>query len=185
MGKIREILPVKLLFSVFTNNNRIMMLTEKKISEFFGNIELISDKFIFNHTNYYEDEFGKALFRKIFVIKSLFHRDGIEKVKIITNEMENDFSTNGRRVVNIDPGYISLENFILFTTKNYTHRIYLSKGIFADLTLIFQNKTFNPLPWTSPDYASHNIKNFLKNIIKQYSVQIRDAEEIKNAKTVI
>jgi hypothetical protein len=185
MGKITEPLPVKLIFSVFTNKDELFSKAAEKINDIFGEIETSSHRFKFDHTEYYEEEFGENLYRKFFVIKTLYKRDGIEKTKILTNEIENSFSEKGKRTLNIDPGYLSLENFILFTTKNYTHRIYLRKGIFADLTLLFQNKRFNTLPWTYPDYASDEIRHFLKEIRKIYSLQIKENKEILNAKNVL
>ncbi len=185
MGKIVDVLPVKLLFSIFTGKKEYFTFTLEKIEDIFGETEVFSDDFLFNHTTYYEAEFGKKLYRKFIVLKPLYKRDGIAKSKILTNEMEESFSKNGQRIVNIDPGYLTLENFILFTTKNYTHRIYLENGIFADLTLIFQNKKFNSLPWTYPDYASDEIKNFLREIRKIYANQIKSSKEISDAKKIV
>ena len=172
MGKIVRPQPVKLIFSIFTNNkenfDKAVELCEKQ----FGNIEEISERFIFNHTDYYEKEMGKNLFRKFLIFEKLIDREGIAKVKVKTNEIEEKFLIDDNRSVNIDPGYITLENFILFTTKNYTHRIYLESGIFADLTLIFHNKSFQSLPWTYPDYASDEIKNYLLKVREIYKKQL-------------
>jgi hypothetical protein len=183
MGKINEPLPVKLIFSVFTSTEDYFLKAKEEITCFFNNIEQISDKFTFNHTRYYEKEFGKDLFRKFIIVKELYKRDNIAKVKIISNKIEELLSINGKRMVNIDPGYMSLENFVLFTTKNYTHRIYLESGIFADLTLIYQNNDFMKLPWTYPDYSSDEIRNYLKTIRESYKEQLKNKEEILNAKT--
>jgi len=103
------------------------------------------------------------------------------KIKIITNNIEELFASNNKRQVNIDPGYISLENFILFTTKNYTHRIYLEQGIFADLTLIYEKRQFNTLPWTYPDYASLEIREFLKAVRENYRIEIKKEMQNENS----
>ena len=173
MGKIKKPLKVKLVISAITNDEKLIEKVKNDIIENFGDIEEISEKFIFNHTDYYEEEMGRNLFRKFIVLKNLMDRENIAEVKIITNKIEEKYSENGKRRINLDPGYISLENFILFTTKNYTHRIYLEKGIYADLTLIFQNKKFNPLPWTYPDYSEETIRNYLKKIREGYKNQLK------------
>ncbi len=174
MGKIKKPLPVKLIFSLLTNSEILITETIKEIEYNFGEVEEVSEKFTFNHTNYYEPEMGKNLFRRFVILKKLFPRENIAKVKIITNNIEEKFSINGKRKINIDPGYLTLENFILFTTKNYTHRIYLEKGIYADLTLIYHRKQYNPLEWTYPDYAENSIRNYLKTIREKYKNQLKD-----------
>ncbi len=177
MGKIKKPYKVKLVISLLTNEEDYITSSTKELEKNFGEIEEISEKFIFNHTTYYEPEMGKGLFRKFVVIKPLKDREHIADVKIITNSIEDKFSVDGKRKINIDPGYISLENFILFTTKNYTHRIYLEKGIFADLTLIFQNKNFQPLQWTYPDYSEEIIRNYFKKVRDRYKEQLKNENE--------
>jgi hypothetical protein len=78
-------------------------------------------------------------------------------VKLQTNGVESCYAVEGRRSVNVDPGYIALEQIVLGTTKGYSHRIYLGHGIFADLTLVYENGTYRTLPWTYPDYGSKEL----------------------------
>ena len=78
-------------------------------------------------------------------------------IKSKTNDIEASLAKNGMRTVNIDPGYISLENTILATTKGYAHRIYIGKGIYGDLTLIYNAGTYRSLEWTYPDYGEDDI----------------------------
>lgn len=127
------------------------------LEQVFGKIEERTEEMPFSHTRYYEREMGGDLKRVFLLFFDLKEREGLFKIKLETNEIERKYAHSGRRSVNIDPGYITLENVILFTTKNYTHRIYLAEGIYADLTLIFQKGTYNALPWTYPDYASREI----------------------------
>ncbi|MBI5756814.1 MAG: DUF4416 family protein [Nitrospirae bacterium] len=58
------------------------------------------------------------------------------------------------RPVNIDPGYITLAKVVLASTKDYSHRVYIGKGIYAEVTLSYENKTFRPFSYTYPDYRS-------------------------------
>ena len=94
------------------------------------------------------------------------------EVKLETNRIEDECLEDGNRKINIDPGYISLERLILVTGKNYTHRIYLSKGIFADLTLIFNRASFRPLEWTFKDYASPEIISLFNGVRERYKRQL-------------
>ena len=179
MGKIKKPLKVKLIISALTNDDELIEKVKIDLSKLFGEIEEVSEKFIFNHTKYYEPEMGENLFRRFIVFKNLKDREHIAYVKVQTNKIEEKYSINNKRQINLDPGYISLENFILFTTKNYTHRIYLENGIYADLTLIFQNKNFQTLSWTYPDYSEEIIRNYLKIIRDRYREQLKKENEYR------
>ena len=63
----------------------------------------------------------------------------------------------------------------LATGKNYTHRIYLRTGIYADLTLIYREGRFHPLDWTYPDYAGDAITRFLGSVRDLYLYQVRES----------
>ncbi len=174
MGTVKPSSKVKIIVSIFTNNTDTLEKSIKIIESDFGELELVTPPFIFNHTKYYEKEMGGDLFRKFVVLKELLPRDNIALLKLKSNQIESYFLKENRRTVNIDPGYLSLENFILLTTKNYTHRVYLEKGIYADITLIFHKNQFEILPWTYPDYASEEIRNFLIEIRKIYKNQLSE-----------
>jgi hypothetical protein len=140
----------------------------KPLKKQFGPIEMVSRWFNFDYTSYYEKEMGGPLFRRMISFSTLIDPEQLPDIKLKTNQIEMQFADDDHRTINIDPGYIVPERFVLATGKNFTHRIYLNKGIFADLTLIFQNGQFHKLPWTYPDYAADNIKNFLNNVRKHY-----------------
>jgi hypothetical protein len=89
---------------------------------------------------------------------------------VVTNALEAKLSKEGKRTVNIDPGYIDMAKLVLFSTKDYTHRLYLNKGIFAEVTLYYKDDTFNPWPWTYPDYKSSEyiaIFNHIRGLYKK------------------
>lgn len=109
----------------------------------------------FTQTDYYAKEMGQGLSRVFILFETLRERDELPEAKISTNNMEAGVAVCGKRRVNIDPGYLALEQVVLATTKGYAHRIYLGRGIFADLTLVFRNGTYRPLEWTYPDYGGN------------------------------
>ncbi|HIC91403.1 MAG TPA: DUF4416 family protein, partial [Syntrophaceae bacterium] len=94
--------------------------------------------------------------------------------KLYTNSIEKHFCIDHKRRVNIDPGYITPERLVLATGKNYSHRIYLRDGIYADLTLIFKKGSFRPLEWTYPDYATSQVIELMNAIRKRYISQLRE-----------
>jgi hypothetical protein len=106
---------------------------------------------------------GKNLMRTFILFGVPIDRESLPDIKVITNEIEQSFTSDGKRTVNIDPGYVALEHVILATTKGYAHRVHLKNGIYADLTLMYRNGTYRPLEWTYPDYAeADTISLFLR-----------------------
>ena len=164
--------PAKLGIGVLVRGRSLLEPVVAELRGRYGAIDMISPWYPFDYTDYYGAEMGAPLYRRI-----LFFRDPIEQtllpeIKLQTNDIETRFHVNGKRSVNLDPGYLLLERFVLATGKNYTHRIYLDKGIYADLTLVFQNGAYQPLPWTYPDYRSSELRAFL---LKARSLYCRDA----------
>lgn len=118
-----------------------------------GDVNKKTDAIPFVHTAYYNKEMGENLFRQWVLFQKLVFPDILVELKHKSNEIEKKFLNKvGGRIINIDPGLVSLNNIILASTKNYTHRIYLGKGIYAELTLIYKQGQFRPLEWTYPDY---------------------------------
>ena len=117
----------------------------------------------FDQSDYYHAEMGAPLRRALWMADAPVGRDTLADIKLRTNAIESRLKgPGGGRRVNVDPGILSAENFILATTKNYAHRVYLRDGIFADLTLIYRDGAWHPLPWTYPDYAGPEIRKVLK-----------------------
>jgi hypothetical protein len=107
-------------------------------------------------STYYEDEFGPGLQRQFLFFEKRIPPDRLTDVKIETNGLERIFAedNHGRlcRTVNLDPGYLNLRKVVLATTKDRPHRIYLRDGIFAEVTLAYQNGSFTPFGYTYPDF---------------------------------
>jgi hypothetical protein len=99
-------------------------------------------------------------------------RAEIVGIKCLTNEIEQASAEGGKRNFNLDPGLLTLGNFVLATGKNNAHRIYLGKGIFADLTLIYRSRTYNPLEWTYPDYADPELITILNRLRESYKCKL-------------
>lgn len=124
-----------------------------------------------NYSRYYEPEIGIPLFRRFIFFRNLISEGDIANIKLATNEIEKQLSTTeGKRNINLDPGYISLAKLILVTTKDYCHRIYLKNGIYGEVTLIFKRNSFFPLPNTYKDYADKEyieLFNLARKIYKE------------------
>lgn len=161
--------PVKLIISILYSDRILCDQALDQLKIKFGEIDHIEFELPFHYTDYYQNEMGDKLRRCFFSFKNLFSREILIDVKIFTNKIENSLAKeDGRRKLNIDPGYLSDYQLILATGKNFSHRVYLGKGIFGDLTLIFKGEKFHSLPWTYPDYQDAPLNHMLMNIRKAY-----------------
>ncbi len=166
-------MPAKLVIGLFTRHVHLTKPLIEQVNERFGPIDLISPWFEFNQTRYYEPEMGAGLRRRMIALSPLIQQDQLPAVKLQTNALESRYTADGNRQVNIDPGYLLSERFVLATGKNFTHRIYIGSQIYADLTLIYQKGDFQALPWTYPDYAGQDIKAFLKRVRNKYHKDLK------------
>ncbi len=155
MGIAHQPQRVKLFAGLIARDEALLASTGRLLERTLRNpIDFESDVLDFFHTTYYADEFGTNLKRRFVSFKKTVALDGIHRAKIRSNALEHTLSRNGRRRINIDPGYLDLAKVVLFSTKDFSHRIYLAQGIFSEITLTYRAATFRPLPWTYPDYQS-------------------------------
>jgi len=164
---------VKLISSLFSSRQTLIDRVIGELEETFGPTDWISPELLFDRTKYYAKELGWPLYRRFISFQTLIQPDDIIEIKLATNEVEKRYLQDGKRQINIDPGYISLERLILATGKNYTHRIYLSKGIYADLSLIFHRGSYRRLEWTYRDYADPEVIDYFNDVRERYKKQIR------------
>lgn len=174
MGSIKSPVSVLLFSGIITHpdyKNDVLEILENT----FGPIVVNTPYIEFNHTDYYKKEMGNNLLRKWVAFQNLIDPGEIWQIKHTTNDLELKFSIEKNRVFNIDPGYVSLQNVVLVTTKSYSHRVYLREGIYGEVTLIYKKKEgFIPLQWTYPDYREKLALDFfnqarivLKELLKK------------------
>jgi hypothetical protein len=175
----QEARKVKLISSLFSPEEGLIDTVIKEMEEHFGPVDWVSGKLFFDRTRYYEREMAWPLHRRFVTFFKLIKPDSIVDIKLVTNRIEREHLVDTKRRINIDPGYISLERLILATGKNYIHRIYLAKGIYADLTLIFHGGTFKPLSWTYPDYADERVIGMFNIVRSAYLQHIREKEHFE------
>ena len=173
--------PAKLVIGCIMNDKAFIGTLFTLLENEFGSIDMISRWLDFAYTDYYYKEMGSPLFRKVFVFKDLIAQDDLARIKLKTNEIEKRYSPSGKRVVNLDPGYLVSSRFILATGKEYSHRIYIGSRIYADLTLMYSKKEgFKSLEWTYPDYASQSMILFLTQVRNKYLLDLKASKRKKN-----
>ena len=173
MGAIRPTLPVKLLLPMLAAEEALLAAVEADLTALWGAIDYRSAPLLFAHTDYYAHEFGPRLLRRFLAFERLIDPGDLAAIKRATNEIEARWSEGGRRRVNLDPGYLTQAKLVLATTKNQAHRIYLGQGIYAEVTLIYRDGAWRPLPWTYLDYASAAYHAVFSEIRALLSLQLR------------
>ena len=176
--------PAKLFVSVISSSAERINATLSELTADYGIVDFVSPLLPFNYTDYYCVEMGKVLFRRYASFDRLIRQEDLALIKVQTNGLEDEQTEEGNRLVNIDPGYLVAERLVLASGKNYGHRIYLGKGIYADLTLIYRDQDYQPLAWTYPDYRETEIRGWLRALREKYLLQLRSGESTtKNTKS--
>jgi len=174
MGVIGAPKEAKLFCGIISSDERIKQKSFEVLEQKFGKIDLISGVMHFDFSDYYSSEMGSNLERSWILFERLISVADIAGIKIFTNSVESSFSVSSKRQINIDPGYITPAKVVLATTKDYSHRIYLSGGIYGEVTRIYKKNGFIRLPWSYPDYLSEVATEFLLKARSALIKQLRD-----------
>jgi len=174
MRSAQDAAPVKLIASLLAGEPDLITEAKAALVRVFGPTDLESELFPFDHTEYYAPEFGPNLQRQVLSFAQLIAPSQLPDIKLKSNELEWFLAEEGKRRVNVDPGYVSLGKLVLASTKNHAHRIYLGQGIYAEVTLTYQRGRFRRWPWTYPDYASSQYCALFDEIRESYRLQLRE-----------
>jgi hypothetical protein len=174
MGRVvipqKALLFIGLIVRSTFNPERVYAVLEDE----FGNICLSSERFPFTETTYYYREMGEGLLREFVAFETLVSMERISDIKLRTNWMEHTyFSRDGRRMVNIDPGYLTSAKVVLATTKDFQHRLYLGNGIYAEVTLRYRKNSFSPWEWTYRDYRRREAIDFFNRLRVVYRSKLK------------
>jgi hypothetical protein len=173
-----EPLRVKPICAVTFRNEIDFSRIREALENLFGPVEDHSPVFEFTFTRYYEDEMGSGLKKIFFSFNDLMKPEDLAGMKIRTHTVEAEWSEQGKRRVNLDPGYITGGKLVLASTKDFSHRIYLDHGIYGDVQLRFVRGRFLVSEWTYPDYQTELAMTFFKNVRKQFIQQEKEHEQI-------
>ncbi len=168
MGKPKNSSSVKLITGIISSSKKMFDDAEKLLVKAFGKTDYKSPCVNFNYTRYYEKDMGQELSRVFLSFEKLIDPARLSAIKLLTNKIEsrlaNSHTEGIKRPVNIDPGYLTEAKLVLASTKDYNHRIYIGKGIYAEITLCYKHKKFVPFEWTYPDYRINEYLNIFNSI---------------------
>ena len=156
MGTVRQPSPGALIVAVTFADETVLNSALVRLTAQYGPLAMQSDVFDFTMTDYYAAEMGANLKKRFFCFERTVDLESLPDIKLFTNALELEYASEGpgnpSRTVNLDPGYVTLSKLVLATTKDYSHRVYIGKGICGEVTLRFLRGTFTPFDHTYPDY---------------------------------
>jgi hypothetical protein len=184
MGQIKPPEPVKLFVGMLSAYPGAFAEAEAQLSHVLGKVDLRSDLFAHEFTDYYRDEMGHPLLRYFLSMEDLVTPERLAAIKRLTNKIEADIASKGEwpvvRPVNLDPGYVAPSKLILASVKDFAHRIYLGDGIYAEVTLQYRHGAWAELPWTFPDYRTPEYHSFFTQV-RGRLMAVREARRIPTA----
>ncbi|HPY75574.1 MAG: DUF4416 family protein [Planctomycetes bacterium] len=174
MGELHNPIPVKLFIGIIYSDANVADKIQTILEEKFGNMDFISPAWPFTYTKYYTPEMGETLWKKFYAFEKLIDPVEIADIKLYTNDIESQYiNDNNGRIANLDPGYLTAAKVILATTKDFSHRIYLQKGIYAEITMHYKKgKGFCFSKWTYPDFQSENYTNYFYTLREKFMRQL-------------
>ena len=177
MWKLKNPKPVKLIIGILAANYQCLHTVTDALTDKFGKADFVSDVWPFDKTDYYKDQTGPRILRQFVSIERLVDPGKLAKIKHRTNKLEQKLAASLAlplpRPVNLDPGVIEPSKLVLATTKNYSHRIYIGKKTYAEVTLIFDKGRWRPLPHTYPDYKQQCYFEFFEKVRSRLLEQLK------------
>ncbi len=181
MWELKDPNPVKLIVGILAANHQCLHAAIEALTDKFGKADFVSDVWPFDKTDYYKDQTGPRIFRQFVSIERLIDPGKLAKVKHITNKLERKLAKTLAlplpRPVNLDPGIIESSKLVLATTKNYSHRIYIGKKIYAEVTLVFDKGRWQPFDYTYPDYRQQCYFDFFDKVRTRLVEQLRKTKQ--------
>lgn len=164
MGEIALHSPALLVTAAFSRYGEALDWCRARIKEKWGPLAPESPRFEFTQTDYYESTMGPGLKKTFFACRELIDPARLVELKLEANRWEEEYAQLGRhpepRPLNVDPGYLTLAKLVLASTKDHAHRMYLHSGIYAEVTLHYQDRRWQHRPWTFPDYRREDYQRF-------------------------
>lgn len=175
MGAVFDFEKEKLIVGVIYHEKEILDRVMDILTAEFGEIDAVSEEFSFSEefSTYYDEEIGGEGFRRIYSFKELVDPARQADIKIRTNEIEAEFSLDGKRKINLDPGFINHGRLMLATTKETGFRVPLKDGIYTELTLFWARGGWQKFPWSYRDYQSERVQKFITEVRKSYLAERR------------
>ncbi|MBN1577736.1 MAG: DUF4416 family protein [Chitinispirillaceae bacterium] len=173
MAQPEQPLPVKYLIAVLYRDGDFLVRVKKDLVARWGRIDFEGDDHPFDVTDYYEPEMGTPLQRRLLAFETLYLPTLIVEMKLQCNDLETALAYDGKRMVNLDAGYLDYNKYLLASAKEAGQKIYLDRGIYADLSGRYKAGKYRPFEWSFPDFRDGRYDKELLEIRRLYREQVK------------
>lgn len=173
MAEVKTVLPVKYFVAVLFKNEEHLREGLLLLETRWGGFDIEGSDHEFDVTDYYEPEMGKPLFRRLVSFEKLITPVEIVDMKLECNRIEDELSSEGRRRVNLDAGYLDHNKVLLASAKEAGQKIYLDRGIYADLAGRYRGGRYQPFEWSFPDFRDGRYDEELLLMRSRYLEQVK------------
>ena len=179
MGQVHSPSPVLLLLAAFSRHDEALAWARAWATQAWGDVALESPAYRFSQTDYYQATMGPGLRKQFWVFSRLLADPAkLADAKLEANTWETEYARSADhaepRPLNLDPGYLTLGKLVLASTKDHAHRIYLGRGIFAEVTLYYRHGRWRHHEWTYPDYRRDDYQRFFSECREYLHRQLKE-----------
>jgi hypothetical protein len=171
MARIQKPPKGRLIVSIIYNSMDGLADALKALEKQFGRVQCETMEIEYTGGKYLE-EMGDQLQRRFYSFEKEIERDKLPEVKNACHKIEKQFGDMVHdyafRTVNIDPGVMTTENVVMASHREYNHRVYLGKGVFAELELVYSRGRFVRLPWTELDFCQGEAIEFFLRVRESF-----------------
>ncbi len=165
MGSFIQPFPVKPFCAIMAPGTSLLKAARDLVESNWGPCDLTGEIFeVEDYTDYYRERMPAGLLKQFLSFEALRDVETMNQgAKFWSNNMEDRHrSVDGQRRINLDPGYLTLDKLVLYTTKNFSHRLWLRDGLFAEITLSYGRQwgQYQPHDYTYPDYVTPQALDF-------------------------
>ena len=183
MWKLKEPEPAKLIVGILASNYQCLHTAAETLTNKLGGADFTSEVWPFDKTDYYKDQTGPRILRQFLSVERLIDPGKLAKIKLQTNKLEEKLAKvlgiPLPRPVNLDPGIIEPSKLVLATTKDYSHRIYIGRKMYAEVTLAYDKGRWQPLDHTYPDYRQQCYCDFFEKVRARLLEQLKTSRYTK------
>ena len=185
MWEIETPKPVKLICGILASDERCLAAAQEGLRGLYGRADFVSEVWPFTQTAYYNEEAGERILRNFMAFAELIDPGRLAEIKHQTNALEKtlagELASEWPRPVNLDPGYLEPAKLVLASTKNFSHRIYIGRNMYAEVTLMFHRGAWRSFEFTFPDFKSGRYHDFLSTVREHLVQQLRESRHTEKS----
>jgi hypothetical protein len=185
VSAIRLIEPVVRICAVITRHDAALDWAVDCLASRWGTIHEVSEAVPFDGGRFYRETMGDGLTQTLVAAGSFIDPVGLADWKIETNDWEAEYAALNLhaepRPLNLDAGYLSQAKLVLATIKDRDHRIYLRRGIFAEVTLNYVAKAWHHHRWSYPSYRDPVVAQFCGQVRIRLRKHLIETGQIRRA----